>query len=412
MQELRSGLTAGAREALEDVARRLLALRPLIDVLESPLRVAAGPVGADAPRDAGDPGEITALAGLLDHVAARLGTAARFELRPHASATDLGAFGRVLSEYLALGSRLAVLRGLPAGALCDVDALVDDVIAASFERFCSISRAVAPDGVPVRTYSAGDPRRATVVIAAACGMPAKLAEPWMRRLAGEYHVVTWETRGLFGDEAAAVRADGLAHDARAQAADLFAVLDRWGARRAHVMGMCGGAVIALTAAAQQPERISSLSLWHGDFDLGRGCPKTKHQRDLKALLDMATEGLVTPAALHRMLCDATLKSASPDLAHLVLYPYATPDLLFRYCKLNGSLMGTDVSGLLGAVTQPVLVVTSEDDATTHPSGSRSVAAALPDATLHVAPHGDHISLFHGEPELIQLASDFIARHAA
>ena len=54
------------------------------------------------------------------------------------------------------------------------------------------------------------------------------------------------------------------------------------------------------------------------------------------------------------------------------------------------------------------MVTSADDSTAHPAGSRFVAAALPDARLLVLPHGDHISLFRGDPLLLDAAAGFIA----
>ena len=44
----------------------------------------------------------------------------------------------------------------------------------------------------------------------------------------------------------------------------------------------------------------------------------------------------------------------------------------------------------------------------HRAGSRLVAADLPNATLHVEPHGDHITLFHAGPAITELALRFIA----
>jgi pimeloyl-ACP methyl ester carboxylesterase len=234
-------------------------------------------------------------------------------------------------------------------------------------------------------------------------MPVRLAEPWIRRLAAEYFVVTWESRALFGAAPA-----GAGTTVAAQTGDLFAVLDHLGVRTAHLAGLCGGAVLALAAVARQPERFTSLSLWHGDFELGGAAPKTSHQRNLQALMAMAAGGRVGAAQVHAVLCTALLSSVPPDLAHLVLYPYATPELLLTYCRLNGAIMGYDVRPCLPAVRVPVLVVTSRDDGTAHPDGSRHVAARLPGARLVVTEHGDHLSLFHGTPSTLDLAAGFIA----
>jgi pimeloyl-ACP methyl ester carboxylesterase len=185
-------------------------------------------------------------------------------------------------------------------------------------------------------------------------------------------------------------------------------MDHFRVRRAHFMGMCGGAIVALAAAARSPERVSSLSVWHGDFDLGDTCPKTNHQRDLQALMSMATERRVSPRDIHVVLCRSMLANVPEDLAPLVLYPYATPELLFAYCKLNGNIMQTNAAQYLPLIVQPALVVTSEDDLTAHPAGSKHVAAALPHVTLQVESHGNHISLFRGMANLQQMAADFIA----
>src|SRR5258708_39453800 len=101
-------------------------------------------------------------------------------------------------------------------------------------------------------------------------MPAALAESWMRYLAHDHRVLAWEGRGLFG--AGGCPGD-YAVDTAAQAADLFTVMDHYGVYRAHVVGLCGGAVIALAASALEPGRISSLSLWHGAYELASGSPR-------------------------------------------------------------------------------------------------------------------------------------------
>lgn len=113
-------------------------------------------------------------------------------------------------------------------------------------------------------------------------------------------------------------------------------------------------------------------------------------------------------SLHKLFQQSMMINVRADLAHLVLYPYATPEVLYRYAKLNGSIMHTDISEWLGSVSQRTLVVTSETDSTTHPESSIRVAKALANATLHLEPAGDHLSLFDAEPHITTLAAQFIA----
>ncbi|MFC4534153.1 alpha/beta fold hydrolase [Sphaerisporangium dianthi] len=381
---------------LRRLAQAVLSARPLADVLEPPVRV-AGPAE---------------LSSLLGRMTGRLGAP---ELRPVGDPGDpgeLGVFERVISEHLALG-RPGLDPDVPPET---VDRTVDDVAANGFEGFCAREQVAAPGGGPALTaYAAGRREDPAVVVVMPCGMPARLAEEWMRFLAVDHFVLTWETRGLFGDVGDVTAAGPPPAEIGAQAGDLLAVMDHFGVGQAHLMCLCGGAVIGLAAAHQDvaegrdasSSRVGSLSLWHGDFAGIPAAEKTSHQQNLVALMEMGAAGPDRAAAIHPVLCQTMLSEVPPDLAHLVVYPYATPELLYRYCRVNGTIMTTDVTPWLSGIGRPVLVVTSTDDRTAHPDGSKTVAQALPDAILHVRPHGDHISLFKGGADLMPLLGDFI-----
>ncbi|MBB5953769.1 pimeloyl-ACP methyl ester carboxylesterase [Saccharothrix tamanrassetensis] len=351
-----------------ELVRALLAAGPLLSALPQPVRVRSG-----------DPG--------LGALAERLGLP---PITPVGDVDGLGPFERVLSAYLDLAEPVAV-------SAADVEA----ARAQDFDAWASRVVVRAPDGAELPAYAAGDRTKPAVVIVPAPGMPARLCEGWMRPLARDHFVLVWETRGLFTDHFTG------AVDVPAQVDDLFALLDHFELDQAHVLGLCGGAVLGVVAAAREPERVSSLSLWHGDFDLGDESPKTDHQRNLQALMAMAARGTDKAAGVHAVLAHTMLGVTPPRLAHLVVYPYATPELLHLYCRLNGEIMATDLRPYLPDVPHRTLVVTSEDDETAHPAGSHAVAGRLADATLHVTAHGDHLSLFRAEEHLVELAVRFI-----
>ncbi|XVV00817.1 alpha/beta fold hydrolase [Actinosynnema sp. CA-248983] len=359
------------------LAAGLLEAEPLLSALPRPVRVHCADPGAAA---------------LLADLCRRLDLP---PVAPVAAPDDLGPFERVLSAHLDLRDR-------PVAAVPDPAVAVAAARAADFTGWTSRVEVPAPDGAVLPTHTAGDPGHPAVVIASACGMPARLVEGWVRPLAREHFVVVPETRELFADHPV-----GAPADVRTQAEDLLTVMDHLGLDRAHVLGLCGGAVLAVLAASLKPERVDSLSLWHGDFDLGGDTPKTDHQRNLQALMGMAARGEDQAASVHAVLTHTMLGVAPPRLAHLVVRPYARPDLLHRYCALNGHIMATDVRPYLG-IGHRTLVVTSEDDATAHPAGSRAVAERLTGARLHVLPHGDHLSLFRAEPHVVDLALRFLA----
>jgi 3-oxoadipate enol-lactonase len=391
-----------ARQAIARLVTAVLAVKPVAEGASRPIRVV--PVSQlPAGQQVSWPGPRW---DELDQVLARVtrGTGvAGLALSRTAALADLQSFERVISERLALAELAEAIPGRPQDWLADIDPIAADVMNRSFDVFFHKERVVSADQVPLNAYAAGSGRE-VVVLVPACGLPAALAESWMRLLARDRRLLAWESRGLFG----AAGGDGdHAVDTAAQAADLFAVMDHYGADRAHVIGLCGGAVIALAAAASEPDRICSLSLWHGAYEFGSGSPRTRFQNDLIELMGVAAQSRATARSVQAGFSRVALTNVPAEVAHLVLYPYTDPELFYRYCRLNGALARTDVEPFLPRVWQPTLVVTSEDDETAHPHGSRQVAAALPHARLRVEPHGDHASLFRPGCPLIQVAADFI-----
>lgn len=397
---------ARARDGAELLARSVLSLRPLVDALPPPVAVAwspseplASPTTAEA--SAAAQTALDALALSLRRPRLLLGEAPK---DPAA-----GLFARVVGESLDPALRQLCRDGAAPPSSAELDRAARRADAESFEQHFPRVELRSLDGTPFHAYAGGDPDQPPVVVVSACGMPARLCERWIRWLSQSFFVLTWESRGLFLEDHLF---DRRGFDVHAQATDLVAMMDHFGVASAHLMGMCGGVILALAAAATWPSRVSSLSLWHGDYELGPDCPKTDHQHNLKALLDMAAESRQSAAAVRRSMCHAMLQKSLPEQAATVLYPYANAELAYRYGRLNGSIMSTNAGLFLDRVRQPVAVVTSLDDATAHPEGSRRVAARLSDATLWVEPHGDHLSLFRAEASVRRLASNVLRGGAA
>jgi 3-oxoadipate enol-lactonase len=395
-------LESSAGQAIARLVSSVLAVKPVAERLPAPIRVVPTAPGSAVPPDLSAQ-QWAALARLLERVAGLAGVPG-LTLACGTNVEQVGVFERVVSTRVAFAELATALATdlLPSDA-DEVDRIAVDAVAGGFDAVFGKQRTVSSDGLPLTVYSGGTGEQ-TVVVIPACGMPATLAECWLRFLARDYRVLTWDSRGLFGP----LGNDGdFTVDTQAQADDLFTVLDHFGADAAHVVGLCGGAVIGLAAAAARPERVRSLSLWHGAYEFASGSPRTKFQNDLIELMTIAALSRPAASSVQAAFCQVTLTNTPAELAHLLLYPYTSPELFYRYCRLNGALARTDVEQYLAAVTQPALVVTSRDDETAHPQGSRQVAEALLNASLRVEPHGDHTSLFQAGDDLVQVAVDFI-----
>jgi 3-oxoadipate enol-lactonase len=384
--------TASATEfgLLGRTAAALLSTAPMIGALAARPRAAL----LGDPPDA--PSAPPCLQVVMDRLAAGLAVPG---VDVVSSAEGLTATELVISGHLRLADLID--DGPALAALAD----------SAFQAIVAAARAAAPaatllesdDGTVLRCYAAGPASAPAVVIVSACGMPVGLVAGWMAILSRSFRVLTWESRGLFDDDAAF---DDRPYGVSAQAGDVGVVLDGFGVERAHLMGLCGGAPIALAAAALA--RVESLSLWHGDYELAGRAPKTRHQQDVQAMLTIAARGRVQAASLCRLFeRPATLAKLRSDLAHHIFYPYANPELLYRYGRLNGAIMTTDCGPALASAPQPTLVVTCMEDTTAHPQGSVYVAEQLARGRLAVVAGGDHLGAFDAGPELVDLACHFI-----
>jgi 3-oxoadipate enol-lactonase len=354
------------------------------------------------------PADVAAVQTLIDRLACELGMRA-----PQVVADPSG----LVAAELAISNRLGLAALFDrSSSVGDVsDAVVAATVRQARRGLPAVTVAAAPDGSTLRCYDVGPPAGPVVVLVSACGMPVGLLRRWMIGLSDRFRVLTWESRGMFPAReappgwAAHQTLDGdfdqRGYDVPTQAGDLHAVLDAFDVEAAHVVGLCGGAAVALAAGSA---RVRSLSLWHGDYELGPDVPKTRHQQDVQSLMLMAGRRRERAAGLHALLRrPATLESLRADLAHELIYPYASAELLYRYGRLNGAIMTTDCRPLLAGIDLPTLVVSSMADTTAHPEGSIVVASRIPGARLELLPQGDHLTAFDATPELIELARAFV-----
>jgi len=259
-------------------------------------------------------------------------------------------------------------------------------------------------GVSLVAYASANRNLPPLVLALPCGMPLDLCVDWFNLLSEHFQVLTWETRCLFGTCESFERAR---FDTDSQVGDLYAVMDHFQIEHAQVMGICGGAVIALCAALERSERIRALSLWYGDYNLGRADLRTMHQMNFEWLMEAAAVDREAAHDLQSMFADpAALATVPPAIAHAALYPYVNGELMFRYARLNDALNKTNISPFLAQVRSPTLVVTGDSDDTTHCGGSIFVAQAIPGARLRIEPGGSHPAFFGRPAASVALAIEF------
>jgi pimeloyl-ACP methyl ester carboxylesterase len=238
-------------------------------------------------------------------------------------------------------------------------------------------------------------------------MSYRLSLPWLAALRPRYRCVISETRGAVepGEDPAAFDRRGYGVDE--QADDLLAVTDALDTGAVHLMGLCGGAAAAAVVAARRPDRVGSLSLWHAAVNLGAEARQTDHQINLREMLDLAGASRETAAWLRDRLTSGPMTGVPEGVGPLVVRPYATTELFYRYARLTGATIHWDCRPDAAGLAQPCLVITSEHDRIAHPEGSRRLAEIIPGALLVVTPHEHHLDAFRATADQVTRLTSFL-----
>jgi 3-oxoadipate enol-lactonase len=218
-----------------------------------------------------------------------------------------------------------------------------------------------------------------VVLSNSLGATRAMWDPQVPVLAERYRVVTYDTRGHGASPAPAgpYSLDDLVDD-------VLALLDRVGARRAHVAGLSLGGMTALRLAAREPQRVHRLAVL---------CSSAKTE----------PQGFLDRAAASR--ADGTASFAPAVVSRWLTPPYAAehPDLVAR---LEAMVAGADDEGYaacaevvgrvdlredLGRITAPTLVVSGAEDPALPPAHQQAIADGIAGAELLTVSPGAHLA---------------------
>lgn len=168
------------------------------------------------------------------------------------------------------------------------------------------------------------------------------------------------------------------------AADL---LSARGLRRAHVLGVSFGGVIAVRLALRHPAAVRSLIL--ADSTPGTGSDPAKATAMRAREEDLAVQGAYrfSAARAGRLLS----ASASPQLLEEVTRSMAASIRLPGYGWAAAAMAETDHTPAFPALRTPTLVLCGSEDVVCPPQVSRAIAAAVPGARMEVVDGAGHLS---------------------
>jgi len=186
---------------------------------------------------------------------------------------------------------------------------------------------------------------------------------------------------------------GFALSLQARVADLRAVLDAAGSRRAVLVGISEGGPQCLAAAATEPERtrglvlLGSFARWSRAYDYPHGWPASAIARLRGYVEHTWGRGQTLSASLPSMKSNPALAAWAARAEQLGASPGAALALIDHNAEL-------DVRALLPGVRAPSRVLHYLDDPVAAFANARYLAEHIPGARLVAVPGQDH--LFVGE----------------
>lgn len=235
-------------------------------------------------------------------------------------------------------------------------------------------------------------RRPWLVLIQGMGLDRSGWGPVLPKLRRHFRLVLVDSRGSGRSDLPAG-----SFDVSDMAADVLAVLDHAGVRRAHVMGASLGGMVAQELAIDHPERVDRLVL----VSTTPGWPFAYPMPSGSVRLIAATRSMTHEVALRRHVQNALSARSiqrGPDLAdRLIELQRSQPPA--RGARAAQAAAGARYAGRLRQtrIRAHTLVLQGAADTIVNPRNARLLADRIPNAQLRILPELGHL-LFWEDPE--------------
>jgi 3-oxoadipate enol-lactonase len=227
----------------------------------------------------------------------------------------------------------------------------------------------------------------------------------MEPFAAQFHAVAWDARG-YGDSD---DYDGPLNFGF-YADDVVRVIDHFGVKRAHIVGLSMGGRIAMDLVARYPNRLLTLTL----CDTHKGFAGFSEEKK-KAFIAARKEPL---------LAGKEPKDIAEPVARMLVGPNASPEAFMAlvdsmnrlhkesYIKSIEATVMMDVRSDLGEIKAPTHVVVGSEDRLTTVEMAKELTAEIPGAELTVIDDAGHLVNIEKPNEFNAAVLNFLKRHPA
>ena len=219
--------------------------------------------------------------------------------------------------------------------------------------------------------------------------------------ARHFHAAAWDARGYGGSDDYPGPLDFADFSA-----DLLRLVDYFGAKRAHLVGLSMGGRIALDFHARHPARVASLVLcdtfagYDADFTPARRAEYVRLRK--QPLLDGKRPADIAPAIAESLIG----RDAAPEILQRLIDSISAvhPE---SYLKTIEATTNYDRRDALAAIAVPTLLVYGADDRLTPPEIGRRLQRQIPGAGFAVIERAGHLSHIERPGEFHRLVLDFL-----
>jgi len=230
-------------------------------------------------------------------------------------------------------------------------------------------------------------------------------EPVLRKLRRHFRLVLVDNRGTGCSDAAG------SFSVADMAGDIVAVLDSAGIRRAHMMGVSLGGMVAQELAVDHPERVDGLVL----VSTTPGWPFAYPMPAASAALVAATGGMSREVALRHhaenALSARTIKGHSELVDRLVELQRSRPADPGAWSAQAAA--GARYAGRLRQrrIRARTLILHGAADAVVDPGNGKLLADRIPDAQLVIFPELGHLLFWQDPDRFTDTVSSFLLASA-